>query len=128
MNYCTWWPQNILLTFTTCNQLYTTFTNFYLFLPPSTNFYLVYYFHTTFINFDTTFTSYHIPPTFITFHQFLRTFILLLPTLYHLPPDFTSSHELFSPTFTKILSAQSIFMLRMLLLKIVVDKIYHHLQ
>ena len=75
----------------------TNLTNFYHFLPPSINF-------------------YYLPSTFTNF--------LPSPTkFYYLPLTFTK----FSQTFTNILSALPIFMLLMLLLNIVVDKIDHYL-
>ena len=72
-----------------------TFTNFitlYQFLllfTSSTSFYF-FYFLPVFTSFYTTFTSfYYLPPTFITFHHFLWTFILLL-AIFYLPPTFTN--------------------------------------
>ena len=77
------------------------------------------------IVFLTTFTAcYHLPPTFITLHQILSTFILLLPIFCHPPLDFTTN---FSPTFSNTLLAPPTFVLLKFLLKIVVDKIYLHL-
>ena len=60
-------------------NFYTTFTNFYYSLAPSTSFY---YFPRIFTNFYTTL------QTFLTLYQLLSTFCYFWPTIHHLSTNF----------------------------------------
>ena len=100
---------NFCTTFTKCCQLFSSFVNFYYFLPILTNFYCL-------------------PPNFQSL-PLLTNFYTTFTNFYHFLPPFTNFYYL-SPIFKNFyttLTTSHQFCDTKLLFKIVADKIYHHL-